>query len=124
MSGASLRSNGPSSSPVEPRTRVDSTGEREAIKRRARCGITELGELVERDEIVSRHDELFVTARFDEGRLIGYIDHLIVTEDTYYVVDFKPSDTSENSPDELCERYWSQLEVYATILNQSVPTAQ
>lgn len=64
------------------------------------------------------YDELFVRAELDHGQVIGYIDHLAVTDDAYYVLDFKTSDTTDRRPEEIAERYWPQLEAYAVALDQ------
>lgn len=95
--------------------------DREEIKAHARIGIESVERL--RSETpgiqIGRYDELFVTSRFGPDRLIGYIDHLVVTDDAYHIIDYKTSDTARRSVDELSERYWPQLEVYAAALHQN-----
>ncbi|MEF8894433.1 UvrD-helicase domain-containing protein [Halodesulfurarchaeum sp.] len=70
-------------------------------------------------EISSIHDELSVAARFPEGRIVGDIDHLIVTSDTFHVIDYKTNDTTARSIEELAENYWPQMNAYAAALAQS-----
>ncbi|MFC6784895.1 UvrD-helicase domain-containing protein [Halobaculum halobium] len=67
------------------------------------------------------YNELFVRASLDVGAVIGYIDHLAVTDDAYYILDFKTSDTSARAPTEIAERYWPQLRAYAVALAQQDP---
>jgi ATP-dependent helicase/nuclease subunit A len=65
------------------------------------------------------HEELSVVTRLEAGRIVGDIDLLLVTPDSYHVIDYKTNDTSQRSVDDLAEKYWPQLEVYAAALYQN-----
>jgi ATP-dependent helicase/nuclease subunit A len=65
------------------------------------------------------HEELSVVTRLEAGRIVGDIDLLLVTPDSYHVIDYKTNDTSQRSVDDLAEKYWPQLEVYAAALHQN-----
>jgi ATP-dependent helicase/nuclease subunit A len=75
--------------------------------------------IVDEESPTTIHEELSVVARFEAGRIIGDIDLLLVTSDSYHVIDYKTNDTSERSVDDLAEKYWPQLEVYAAALYQN-----
>jgi len=65
------------------------------------------------------HEELSIVTRLEAGRIVGDIDLLLVTPDSYHVIDYKTNDTSQRSVDDLAEKYWPQLEVYAAALHQN-----
>ncbi|MFC7079429.1 PD-(D/E)XK nuclease family protein [Halorussus caseinilyticus] len=67
------------------------------------------------------HEEVSVVARFDAGRVVGEIDLLLVTDERFVVLDYKTDETSTRSVDDLAEKHWPQLEVYAAALAQSDP---
>ncbi|WP_423743111.1 UvrD-helicase domain-containing protein (plasmid) [Haladaptatus sp. SPP-AMP-3] len=67
------------------------------------------------------HEEVSVIARFDAGRVVGEIDLLLVTDERFVVLDYKTDETSTRSVDDLAEKHWPQLEVYAVALAQSDP---
>ncbi|MFC7079511.1 PD-(D/E)XK nuclease family protein [Halorussus caseinilyticus] len=62
-----------------------------------------------------------MVARFDAGRVVGEIDLLLVTDERFVVLDYKTDETSTRSVDDLAEKHWPQLEVYAAALAQSDP---
>jgi len=92
--------------------------DREGISTHGRRGLAAVRSLHRELENPLMYTELFVKASLDVGEVIGYIDHLAVTDDAYYILDFKTSDTSERAPDEIAERYWPQLQAYAVALAQ------
>lgn len=67
------------------------------------------------------HEEVSVVARLDAGRIVGEIDLLLITDDQFVVLDYKTDDTSTRPVDDLTEKHWPQLEVYAAALAQSDP---
>lgn len=95
--------------------------DRDRIGEHARRGIDAVDDLHDglADPLV--YTELFVRATVDTGRVIGFVDHLAVTDDAYYIVDFKTSETTDRTPAEIAERYWPQLEAYALALCQHDP---
>lgn len=70
------------------------------------------------------YDELSVTARFDGVQVVGDIDHLVVTDEAYHVLDYKTNAVDTTGIDALADYYWPQLEAYATALNQSDPNRE
>jgi ATP-dependent helicase/nuclease subunit A len=75
--------------------------------------------IVDTESPTTAHEELSVVARLEAGRIVGDIDLLLVTPDSYHVIDYKTNDTSQRSVDNLAEKYWPQLEVYAAALHQN-----
>jgi len=75
--------------------------------------------VIEDESPTTIHEELSVVARLEAGRIVGDIDMLLVTPDSYHVIDYKTNDTSQRSVDDLSEKYWAQLEVYAAALHQN-----
>ncbi|MBC9987869.1 helicase [Haloferax sp. AS1] len=75
--------------------------------------------IVDTESPTTAHEELSVVARLEAGRIVGNIDLLLVTPDSYHVIDYKTNDTSQRSVDNLAEKYWPQLEVYAAALHQN-----
>lgn len=75
--------------------------------------------IVDEESPTTIHQELSVVTRLEAGRIVGDIDLLLVTQDSYHVIDYKTNDTSERSVDNLAEKYWPQLEVYSAALYQN-----
>jgi ATP-dependent helicase/nuclease subunit A len=75
--------------------------------------------IVDTESPTTIHEELSAVARLEAGRIVGDIDLLLVTPDSYHVIDYKTNDTSQRLVDDLAEKYWPQLEVYAAALHQS-----
>jgi ATP-dependent helicase/nuclease subunit A len=73
-------------------------------------------------DVQARRDEVSVAARLDGGRVVGDVDHLVVTRDAFHVLDYKTNDTSDRSVNALAEHYWPQLRAYAVALHQSDPS--
>ncbi len=67
-------------------------------------------------------DERPVAARFDDIQIVGDIDRLTVTPETFHVIDYKTNSMTGTSADELAEYYWPQLRAYAAALHQADPT--
>jgi ATP-dependent helicase/nuclease subunit A len=65
------------------------------------------------------YDELSVAARFDDLRVVGDIDRLVVTDDAFHIIDYKTNDVDAEGVDALADYYWPQLQAYATALHQS-----
>ena len=72
--------------------------------------------------VQSEHDELRVTAEFETGESSGFIDHLIVTPDSYHIVDYKTNNITEDNVDVKGDYYRTQMAVYAIALYQNDPT--
>lgn len=84
-------------------------------------GITRVKTLEEQLDVTTTHDELQVTLDLDTGHIVGDIDHLTVTEDCYYVTDYKTDSLDKRDVDDLAAHYWPQLRVYACGLQQASP---
>ena len=68
-------------------------------------------------------DERRVHATLDDGETYGDIDHLIVTDDAYHIVDYKTNKiTDEASLDEKAHHYKWQMLAYAVALYQNDST--
>ncbi|WP_331232423.1 UvrD-helicase domain-containing protein [Natronorarus salvus] len=74
------------------------------------------------DSVLSTHDELSVRAQFEAHEIVGDIDHLIVTPESYHIIDYKTNSLSQRTSSELARYYWPQLEAYAVALNQNDPS--
>jgi ATP-dependent helicase/nuclease subunit A len=87
----------------------------------AERGLSAREALVESYDPNAVHEEVSVVARFDAGRVVGEIDLLLVTDERFVVLDYKTDETNTRSVDDLAEKHWPQLEVYAAALAQSDP---
>ncbi len=68
-------------------------------------------------------DERRVHATLENGETYGDIDHLIVTDDAYHIVDYKTNKiTDEASIDEKAQQYKWQMLAYAVALYQNDST--
>jgi len=88
------------------------------VRTHAERGITYVESQTAGVAVEHQYDELYVTAEFDHGEISGYIDHLIVTPDTYHIIDYK---TGHATPDEIegdSNYYANQLKAYAVALHQ------
>lgn len=95
-----------------------------AVTAHTRAGLAGLETLEEGNEIVSRHNELSVSLKLREARIVGDIDHLSVMTDGYLVVDYKTSNLERQSISTLTEHYLPQLVAYAGALMQSDSDAE
>jgi len=84
----------------------------------AQRGIEYVNEQAAGNEVEQQYDELYVTAEFDQGEIAGYIDHLIVTPDTYHIVDYKTGAVEPEKINNDAEYYQNQLKAYAIALHQ------
>lgn len=68
-------------------------------------------------------DERRVHATLEDGETYGDIDHLIVTDETYHIVDYKTNKiTDQGSLDEKVQHYKWQMLAYAVALYQNDST--
>jgi ATP-dependent helicase/nuclease subunit A len=94
---------------------------RERILTYAERAIEYVDEYEATRSVTSTHDELSVVARFDDARIEGDIDHLVVTPDAFHVIDYKTNNLRNRDVDDLVEYYQAQLRAYAVALHQSDP---
>lgn len=85
------------------------------------AAVARIDELVKSLEVLATYDELRVRLSLENAEVVGDIDHLCVTEEAYYVTDYKTDSLAGYDPDTLAEAYWPQLQVYACALQQASP---
>ncbi|MFW5949822.1 MAG: UvrD-helicase domain-containing protein [archaeon] len=71
--------------------------------------------------VTATFDELSVVVRFDDARIVGDVDHLVVTPDAYHVIDYKTNSLAGRDLEDLVDYYRPQLRAYAVALYQSDP---
>jgi ATP-dependent helicase/nuclease subunit A len=59
-----------------------------------------------------------VTAEFNRGEIAGYIDHLIVSDDAYHIIDYKTGAVTLEEIEGDAEYYQNQMKAYAVALHQ------
>lgn len=72
-------------------------------------------------DVTATADELQVRLELEHGEIVGDIDHLTITEDRYYVTDYKTDSLTGRDVDDRAEHYWPQLMVYACALQRAAP---
>lgn len=88
------------------------------VRKHARRGIDHVDSRVADTDVEQQYDELYVTAEFERGEIAGYIDHLILTPDTYHIIDYKTGDVPPEEIEGDAEYYMNQMRAYAVALNQ------
>lgn len=97
------------------------------IRREAKKAIQFIDGLHEELSVEATYDEYWCELSFTNGMVRGYIDHLIVTPDTYHIIDYKtdqkPADQStEDFLQTRAEHHRPQLLVYAAALGHDDST--
>ncbi len=77
--------------------------------------------------VEATYDEYPIELSFENGTIRGFIDHLIVTPDTYHIIDYKTDQIEhDQTTDEFLasrsEHHRPQLRAYAAALSQQDPT--
>ncbi|MCQ4334928.1 UvrD-helicase domain-containing protein [Natronomonas sp. F2-12] len=88
------------------------------VSEHAQRGIEFVDEQTAKVEVDQQYDELYVTAEFDRGEIAGYIDHLIVSDEAYHIIDYKTGAVTPEAIEEDAEYYQNQMKAYAVALNQ------
>ena len=88
------------------------------VSTHARRGMDYVDEQTIDVDVEHQYDELYVTAEFERGEISGFIDHLLITPDTYHIIDYKTGDVSPAELDADAEYYENQMKAYAIALNQ------
>ncbi len=65
------------------------------------------------------YEELSVSVDVDSLRIVGDIDHLRVTPDSYVITDYKTNRLGQRTPDALADHYRPQMMSYALALLES-----
>jgi len=92
------------------------------VRKHARRGIEYIQQQATAADVEQRYDELYVTAEFDRGEIVGYIDHLLVTPSAYHIVDYKTGDVTEDELADDAAYYAKQMHAYAVALAQQDAT--
>lgn len=104
---------------VDEGATTDLTAEvRNLVSEHAQRGINYVDAQTAGAEVEQQYNELYVTAELGQGEISGFIDHLILTPNTYHIIDYK---TGSITPEELAEEgeyYANQMKAYAVALNQ------
>ena len=95
--------------------------QRERIVDHADRSLAYVDELHERCDVEHTYDELAVAVEFARGEISGFVDHLVVTPDTYHLVDYKTNDVDADEVPEKADYYRTQMEAYAIALHQQAP---
>jgi len=74
--------------------------------------------------VEASYNEYSVVARLDDSRIVGDIDHLLVTPDAYHIIDYKTNDLSSTTTAALAAHYRPQMLAYALALFQHDSTRQ
>jgi len=88
------------------------------VSEHSQRGIAYVDEQASDAEVEQQYDELYVTAEFDRGEIAGYIDHLIVSDDAYHIIDYKTGAVTPEEIEEDAEYYQNQMKAYAVALHQ------
>lgn len=92
------------------------------IRTHTERGIEYVDGIVADHAVEQQYDELYLRATFDQGEIVGYVDHLVVTLDAYHVVDYKTGDVEPSAIESDASYYEPQLRAYAIALHQQDPT--
>jgi ATP-dependent helicase/nuclease subunit A len=95
-----------------------SDGLQRRVSEHAQRGIEYVDEQTAEVEVEQQYDELYVTAEFDRGEIAGYIDHLIVSDDAYHIIDYKTGAVTPEEIEDDAEYYRNQMKAYAVALHQ------
>ncbi|QKY19701.1 UvrD-helicase domain-containing protein [Halolamina sp. CBA1230] len=99
----------------------------DAIETAADAAIQYLNTLHSTLNVQQIHDEYYIELTLGNGTVSGFIDHLVVTPDTYHVIDYKTdrkasTQTTEEFLTDRATHHQPQLQAYAAALNQQDPT--
>ena len=99
----------------------------DAIAAEADAAIGYLTDLHADLDVEHTHDEYYIELDVDTGTVRGFIDHLVVTPDTYHVVDYKTDRnargvTAAEFIEERAAHHRPQLWAYAAALARQDPT--
>ena len=96
------------------------------IETAAERAVAFVDELHDRVGPQASYDEFPVTLTRDQAELQGFIDHLVVTEDAYYIVDYKTDRKSDDETvgaflDRRATHHEPQVKAYAAALQEADP---
>ncbi|WP_311172657.1 UvrD-helicase domain-containing protein [Halobellus ordinarius] len=88
------------------------------VSEHAERGIEYVDQQAAEVEVEHQYDELYVTGEFDRGEIAGYIDHLLVSDDAYHIIDYKTGAVTPEEIEDDAEYYENQMKAYAVALHQ------
>ena len=99
----------------------------DSIETAADSAIQYLNDLHTDPTIQHTYDEYYIEFSLDTGTVSGFIDHLVVTDDAFHVIDYKTDHKPSTQPlDEFlqaqAEHHQPQLFAYAAALTRQDPT--
>jgi ATP-dependent helicase/nuclease subunit A len=98
--------------------------DRSRVRRHARDAIDYVDQFEADHDVQRTYDELSVITRLDNHRIVGDIDHLTVTPQTYHITDYKTNNTTYQSTTDLADHYHPQMLCYALALLQHDPSRE
>ncbi|MDS0300911.1 UvrD-helicase domain-containing protein [Halogeometricum sp. S1BR25-6] len=98
--------------------------QREQVRRHADRGIAYVDELTTEYDVIHQYSELpfTLTLADDLGTIVGIIDRVLVTPDSYIVVDYKTDSVNGDQLRKKAEHYETQIRAYALALHQQDPS--
>ena len=94
----------------------------EDLRNQVQYGVSDVQQLETGLPVRSTYDEYQVRLELPTGQVVGDIDHLTVTDDCYYVSDYKTDSLRNRDIEAVAEHYFTQLRVYACALSQADST--
>ena len=97
------------------------------IETAAERAVEFVDELHDRVGPQASYDEFSVTLTRGQAELQGFIDHLVVTEESYYIIDYKTDRKSDDETvgaflDRRAKHHKPQVKAYAAALQEADPT--
>lgn len=90
----------------------------EDLQNHVQYGVSNIQQLEAKLPVQATYDEYQVRLDLPTGQIVGDIDHLTVTDDCYYISDYKTDTLRDRDIDAVAEHYFTQLCVYACALSQ------
>jgi ATP-dependent helicase/nuclease subunit A len=94
----------------------------EDLQDQVQYGVKNVQQLEAELPVQATYDEYQVRLDLATGQIVGDIDHLTVTDDCYYISDYKTDTLRDRDIEVVAEHYFTQLRVYACALSQADST--
>ena len=94
----------------------------EDLQNQVQYGVSDIQQLEAKLPVQTTYDEYQVCLELPTGQIVGDIDHLTVTDDCYYISDYKTDTLRDRDLETVAEHYFVQLYVYACALSQADST--
>ncbi|MDL5363885.1 PD-(D/E)XK nuclease family protein, partial [Halalkalicoccus sp. NIPERK01] len=94
----------------------------EDLQTQVQYGVSDIEQLEATLPVEATYDEYQVRLELPTGQVVGDIDHLTVTDDCYYISDYKTDTLRGRDLETVAEHYFAQLFVYACALSQADST--